>query len=110
VQTTRYRAIEFSDPAFESTNLRQITVKSQSLRGRGDITVFVPSLPEDTEPIPSGLLRAALLRPRCLRGRSVRRDHLFTYSARSEVRIPSNSERSELGARTKRNPNTGYSR
>lgn len=37
-----FRTTEISDPRFESDNLRFITVKTNSLRGRGDICVFVP--------------------------------------------------------------------
>jgi len=37
-----FRTIELSDPAFERDGLRQVTVKTPYLRGRGDITVFVP--------------------------------------------------------------------
>ncbi len=40
----QFRTIEVSDPAFESDNLRFITVKSKNLKGRGDICVFVPPL------------------------------------------------------------------
>ena len=38
----QFRTSEISDPAFESNNLRFITVKSKHLKGRGDICVFVP--------------------------------------------------------------------
>lgn len=61
MQTTRFRTIELSDPAFETANLRQITVKTRNLRGRGDITVFVPSLSEGAAPDPSGLPLVTLL-------------------------------------------------
>lgn len=37
-----FRTTEISDPKFETDNLRFITVKTQNLRGRGDICVFVP--------------------------------------------------------------------
>lgn len=37
-----FRTTEISDPRFESDNLRFITVKSNNLKGRGDICVFVP--------------------------------------------------------------------
>jgi len=40
--TTRFRTTEISDPAFESDNLRFITVKSPNLGGRGDICLFIP--------------------------------------------------------------------
>ncbi len=39
---SRFRTTEISDPRFESNQLRFITVKSQNLRGRGDICLFVP--------------------------------------------------------------------
>lgn len=39
-----FRTTEISDPKFESDNLRFITVKTNSLKGRGDICVFVPPL------------------------------------------------------------------
>ncbi|MGI9550185.1 MAG: alpha/beta hydrolase [Aurantibacter sp.] len=37
-----FRTIEISDPRFESNGLRHITVKSNNLKSRGDISVFVP--------------------------------------------------------------------
>lgn len=37
-----FRTIEISDPRFESGHLRFMTVKTPSLKGRGDICVFVP--------------------------------------------------------------------
>ncbi|MFS4417922.1 alpha/beta hydrolase [Maribacter sp. 2307ULW6-5] len=51
----QFRTSEISDPAFESDNLRFITVKSNHLRGRGDICVFVPPL-ENLANIPLVLL------------------------------------------------------
>lgn len=39
----KFRTTEISNPEFESNNLRFITVKTQNLKGRGDICVFVPS-------------------------------------------------------------------
>lgn len=39
----RFRTTEISDPTFENGNLRFITVKSNHLKGRGDICVFVPN-------------------------------------------------------------------
>ena len=39
---TKFRTIELSDPAYEHNHLRFMTVKSPSLRGRGDITLFIP--------------------------------------------------------------------
>ncbi|MFD0796121.1 alpha/beta hydrolase [Maribacter chungangensis] len=40
----QFRTTEISNPTFESNNLRFITVKSNNLKGRGDICVFVPPL------------------------------------------------------------------
>ncbi len=37
-----FRTTEISNPAFESNHLRFITIKSENLKGRGDICVFVP--------------------------------------------------------------------
>ena len=37
-----FRTTEISDPQFERDHLRFITVKSENLKGRGDICVFVP--------------------------------------------------------------------
>lgn len=37
-----FRTVEISDPRFETDGLRQVTVKSEALGGRGDVTVFVP--------------------------------------------------------------------
>jgi enterochelin esterase-like enzyme len=39
---SRFRTLELSDPRYESQHLRQITLNSPALKGRGDITVFVP--------------------------------------------------------------------
>jgi len=39
---TSFRTVEISDPRFESEGLRQITVKSRALKGRGDLTLFIP--------------------------------------------------------------------
>lgn len=46
-----FRTTEISDPRFESDNLRFITVKSQNLKGRGDICVFVPPV-ENAQDLP----------------------------------------------------------
>ena len=40
---SKFRTIEISDPQFESNNLRFITVKTQNLKGRGDICVYAPA-------------------------------------------------------------------
>ena len=38
-----FRTIDISDPRFEAEGLRHVTVKSPSLRGRGDVTVWSPA-------------------------------------------------------------------
>ena len=40
---TGFRTIDISDPRFEAEGLRHVTVKSASLRGRGDLTVWAPA-------------------------------------------------------------------
>ncbi|WP_332369533.1 hypothetical protein [Spirosoma telluris] len=52
-----FRTIELSDPAYEQDGLRYITVKTPNLKGRGDITVWLPS-PEliGPEPLPLVIL------------------------------------------------------
>lgn len=37
-----FKSLAISNPEFESDNLRYITVKSKNIKGRGDISVFVP--------------------------------------------------------------------
>lgn len=48
--------IEFSDPRFEKEYLRNITVKTKNLQGRGDITVFVPPNIPENQSIPLVIL------------------------------------------------------
>ncbi|TMM58424.1 esterase family protein [Maribacter algarum] len=50
-----FRTTEISDPQFESENLRFITVKSNNLKGRGDICVFVPPV-ENAKNLPLMIL------------------------------------------------------
>ena len=40
---TPFRTVDVSDPRFENEGLRQVTVKSAALRGRGDLTVWAPA-------------------------------------------------------------------
>lgn len=40
-----FRTVELSDPRYEREGLRHVTVKSAALRGRADITLFVPGEP-----------------------------------------------------------------
>lgn len=39
---SRFRTVEISDSRFEANHLRFMTIKSDNLRGRGDLCVFVP--------------------------------------------------------------------
>jgi putative tributyrin esterase len=48
--------IEFSDPRFEKEHLRNITVKSKNLQGRGDITVFIPPNVAENQALPLVIL------------------------------------------------------
>ncbi|MDB5122787.1 MAG: xynZ 2 [Mucilaginibacter sp.] len=49
----RFKTLEISNPAYESDNLRFVTVKTPNLKGRGDIIVYVPpgTRPVDTLPV-----------------------------------------------------------
>lgn len=40
-----FHTIELSDPAFERDGLRFATVKSAALRGRGDVSLWIPQVP-----------------------------------------------------------------
>jgi enterochelin esterase-like enzyme len=51
-----FRTIEISNPLFESDFLRYITVKSENLKGRGDICVFVPPGTDPSVPCPLVIL------------------------------------------------------
>jgi len=53
---SRYRNVEVSDPRYESGHLRQLTLKSSALRGRGDVTIFVPPGCEGKGSLPLVLL------------------------------------------------------
>lgn len=48
--------VEISDPAFESDNIRLLTVKSANLKGRGDISLFIPKGYETAENLPVCIL------------------------------------------------------
>ncbi len=50
-----FRTTEISDPNFEHTHLRFITVKSQNLKGRGDICVYVPPI-DNAKNLPVAIL------------------------------------------------------
>ena len=52
----RFRTIEVSDPRFEHEGLREITFKSPSLRGRADVTLWLPPASESSSDLPLVLL------------------------------------------------------
>src|SRR5688500_20176532 len=52
----RFRTIEISDPRFEHEGLREITFKSPSLRGRADVTLWLPPGAESMTNLPLVLL------------------------------------------------------
>jgi enterochelin esterase-like enzyme len=52
----RFRTIEVSDPRFEHEGLREVTFKSPSLRGRADVTLWLPPGAESTRDLPLVLL------------------------------------------------------
>lgn len=51
-----FRSIELSDPAYEFGNLRFLTFKSPALKGRGDVTLYVPEGCENERGLPVMLL------------------------------------------------------
>lgn len=51
-----FRTIEISNPEIENNYLRFITVKSNNLKGRGDICLFVPPILDETTPCPLVIL------------------------------------------------------
>ena len=53
---SKFRTIEISDARFESNNLRFITVKTQNLKGRGDICIFVPPSVKEGDAVPVVIL------------------------------------------------------
>ncbi|MEM8888757.1 MAG: esterase family protein, partial [Bacteroidota bacterium] len=51
-----FRTIELSDAPFEWEGLRFMTVKSPSLKGRGDICLYVPHLTKEAQNLPIYIL------------------------------------------------------
>lgn len=51
-----YRNIELSDPRFERDSLRLLTFGSPALKGRGDVTLFVPPQVETLHDVPLVIL------------------------------------------------------
>jgi len=51
-----FRTIEISDPRFESDGLREVTFKSPSLRGRADVTLWLPPGAEAASDLPLVIL------------------------------------------------------
>ena len=56
MNTTHFRTVEISNPAYEQEGLRFITVKTPNLMGRGDICVFVPDGVEKLNNLPIYIL------------------------------------------------------
>jgi putative tributyrin esterase len=52
----RFKTLEISNPQFENSNLRFITVKTPNLNGRGDICVYVPPGTCSSETLPIVIL------------------------------------------------------
>jgi putative tributyrin esterase len=52
----KFRTIEVSDPRFEHDGLRCVTVKSERLHGRGDVTLFIPEQAKRGKPVPIVIL------------------------------------------------------
>jgi hypothetical protein len=53
---TRFATIDLSDPVYEWEHLRFLTFKSPVLRGRGDVTLFVPLDSENAQNLPMVVL------------------------------------------------------
>ena len=51
-----FRTIEISDPNFEPSGLRFMTIKTSNLLGRGDLCLFVPQQAEDHQHLPIYIL------------------------------------------------------
>jgi len=48
----KFRTIEISDPKFETDGLRYLTVKSAALKGRVDVSVYIPGQAKNQENLP----------------------------------------------------------
>jgi putative tributyrin esterase len=53
---SRFHSIGISDPLLERDGLLNITVKGPALKGRGDISVFVPSGADQWRDLPIAIL------------------------------------------------------
>lgn len=53
---SNFRTIELSDETFENAGLRFLTIKSQNLKGRGDICLFIPEVEEELTDLPIYIL------------------------------------------------------
>jgi len=49
---TRFRTVRASDPRYEASGVRFLTVQSPSLGGRGDLAIYVPPGAEDVADLP----------------------------------------------------------
>ena len=53
---SRFRSVELSDPLYEHDQLRFLTFKSPALRGRGDVTLYIPPQAKGAQDVPLILL------------------------------------------------------
>lgn len=51
-----FRTVELSDNRYENDGLRFMTVKTDNLKGRGDLCLYVPKIPEGNSELPIHLL------------------------------------------------------
>lgn len=51
-----FRTIELSDKKYDNDGLRFLTVKSKNLKGRGDICLYVPEVPQNVTDLPIYIL------------------------------------------------------
>jgi S-formylglutathione hydrolase FrmB len=56
MSTSAFRTIEISEPRFEAEGLRWVTVKSRALKGRADLTLFVPRQAASARSVPLVIL------------------------------------------------------
>ncbi|MCK0145397.1 alpha/beta hydrolase-fold protein [Arenibacter sp. F26102] len=53
---SNFRTVELSDEAFENAGLRFLTIKTNNLKGRGDICLFIPEMEEELTDLPIYIL------------------------------------------------------
>ena len=50
--SNEFRTVRVSDPRYESNGFRFITIKSNALKGRGDISVYIPGVVKGADSLP----------------------------------------------------------